>query len=61
MPDEMNWGPITTAIRHLERWRRILKYSECFLMLAEFVKQILVKPVAAIGWSNGGKEEIRFD
>lgn len=56
----MNWGPITTTIRHLERWRRILKYSECFLMLAEFVKSILVTPVSIIGWNNSGKDEVRY-
>lgn len=59
MPDELNWGPITTGLRHLERWRRILKYSECFLMLADFVKSILAKPVTVVGWTNNGKEEIR--
>lgn len=59
LPKEQNWGPITTALRHLERWRRILKYSECFLMLTEFVKSILQKPVVVVGWTNSGKEEIR--
>lgn len=60
LPNELNWGPITTALRHLEKWRRILKYSECFLMLTEFVKSILLKPSAEVGWNNTGKEEIRL-
>lgn len=59
LPTELNWGPITTALRHLEKWRRILKYSECFLMLTEFVKSILLKPSEIVGWNNTGKEEIR--
>lgn len=60
LPTELNWGPITTALRHLEKWRRILKYSECFLMLTEFVKSILLKPSEVVGWNNTGKEEIRL-
>ncbi len=60
LPTELNWGPITTALRHLEKWRRILKYSECFLMLTEFVKSILLKPSEIVGWNNTGKEEIRL-
>lgn len=59
LPNELNWGPVTTALRHLERWRVILKYSECFLMLSEFVKSILTKPVSIVGWANGGAEEVR--
>lgn len=59
LPNELNWGPVTTALRHLERWRRILKYSECFLMLSEFVKSVLAKPVSVVGWANGGAEEVR--
>lgn len=61
LPKEQNWGPITTGLRHLERWRRILKYSECFLMLADMVKLILQRPVNVIGWNNSGKEEIRYE
>lgn len=60
LPAELNWGPITTTLRHLEKWRRILKYSECFLMLTEFVKSILLKPSEIVGWNNTGKEEIRL-
>lgn len=52
---------MTTGLRHLEKWRRILKYSECFLMLTEVVKQILSKPVASMGWNNSGKDEVKYD
>lgn len=51
---------MTTGLRHLEKWRRILKYSECFLMLTEVVKQILAKPVIWMGWNNGGRDEIKY-
>lgn len=51
---------MTTGLRHLERWRRILKYSECFLMLTEVVKQILKKPVQTMGWTNSGKDEVKY-
>lgn len=60
LPKEQNWGPMTTGLRHLEKWRRILKYSECFLMLTEVVKQILSKPVASMGWNNSGKDEVKY-
>lgn len=60
LPKEQNWGPMTTGLRHLEKWRRILKYSECFLMLTEVVKQILSKPVSWMGWNNGGKDEVKW-
>lgn len=60
LPKEQNWGPMTTGLRHLEKWRRILKYSECFLMLTEVVKQILSKPVNAMGWNNVGKDEVKY-
>lgn len=61
LPKEQNWGPMTTGLRHLEKWRRILKYSECFLMLTEVVKQILSKPVASMGWNNSGKDEVKYE
>lgn len=61
LPRELNWGPVTTALQHLERWRRVLKYAECFQLLAEFVKAVLLKPTAVVGWQNGiGSEEIRL-
>lgn len=60
LPHEMNWGPVTTALQHLERWRRVLKYSECFHMMAEFVKAVLAKPAAVVGWTNSGAEEVRL-
>lgn len=60
LPKEQNWGPMTTGLRHLEKWRRILKYSECFLMLTEVVKQILKKPVQTMGWNNSGKDEVKY-
>lgn len=60
LPKEQNWGPMTTGLRHLEKWRRILKYSECFLMLTEVVKQILSKPVNVMGWNNVGKDEVKY-
>lgn len=60
LPHELNWGPLTTGLQHLERWRRVLKYSECFQMLGEYVKAVLAKPVGVVGWSNGGAEEIRL-
>lgn len=50
LPLENNWGPMAVGLRHLERWRRILKYSECFLMLTEFVRTILVKSISNLGW-----------
>ena len=59
LPRERNWGPMTTGLHHLEKWRRILKYSECFLMLSEIVKTILSKPVLWMGWDNGGLDEVK--
>lgn len=59
LPKEQNWGPITTGLRHLEKWRRILKYSECFLMLTDAVKTILSKPVTRVGWNNDGKDSVK--
>lgn len=57
---EQNWGPISTALRHLEKWRRILKYSECFFMLSEHVKTILSAPLKTLGWNNTGRDELRL-
>lgn len=60
LPHELNWGPLTTALQHLEHWRRVLKYAECFHMLSEFIKALLAKPAAIVGWSNGGAEPVRL-
>lgn len=60
IPKEKNWGPINVGLRHLEQWRRILKYSECFLMLADFVRSILVKSIMELGWDDIGKDETRL-
>lgn len=45
---------MTVALRHLEKWRRILKYSECFLMLSEFIKMKLATVIEKIGWTDDG-------
>lgn len=60
LPAELHWGPATTGLRHLERWRRVLKYAECFQLLAEFVKSLLAGPTAALGWRTGGTEAERL-
>ncbi|CAD7077324.1 unnamed protein product [Hermetia illucens] len=60
LPKERSWGPMTTALTNLERWRRILKYSECFLMLSEFIKIMLQKPIGELGWKDTGNDEIRL-
>lgn len=60
LPKEMSAGPMVTGIRHLEKWRKILKYSECYFLLAEFAKSILAKSVAQIGWNDTGNDEIRL-
>ncbi|XP_037954281.1 endoplasmic reticulum aminopeptidase 2 isoform X2 [Teleopsis dalmanni] len=60
LPSETNWGPMALAMRHLEKWRRILKYSECFLMLSEFIKMKLSTVIQKIGWGDDGSEAIRL-
>ena len=60
LPKEVDWGPMTIALRHLERWRKILKYSECYLLLAEYVKNLLARSVMEIGWEDKGKDELRM-
>lgn len=50
---------MTLALRHLEKWRRILKYSECFLMLSEFIKMKLSTIIDKIGWNDEGVEATR--
>ncbi|KAL9891800.1 endoplasmic reticulum aminopeptidase 2 isoform X2 [Glossina fuscipes] len=60
LPSETKWGPMTLALRHLEKWRRILKYSECFLMLSEFIKMKLSTIIDKIGWNDEGVEATRL-
>uniref|UniRef100_A0A1I8PN52 Aminopeptidase n=1 Tax=Stomoxys calcitrans TaxID=35570 RepID=A0A1I8PN52_STOCA len=60
LPSETNWGPMALSLRHLEKWRRILKYSECFLMLSEFIKMKLSTVIEKIGWSDEGDEATRL-
>lgn len=60
LPKELDWGPMTIALRHLERWRKILKYSECYISLAEYVKTILAKAVNETGWEDIGSDELRL-
>lgn len=50
LPAEQNWGPMAVSLRHMERWRRILKYSECFPILTEFVRTMLKKSIGTLGW-----------
>ena len=60
LPKERDWGPLSTGLRHLEQWRRILKYSEGYLLLAEYVKVLLGRTVVELGWNNNGKDEIKY-
>lgn len=60
LPNETKWGPLTLALRHLEKWRRILKYSECFLMLSEFIKIHLTTIIEKIGVIDEGGVEIQL-
>jgi ERAP1-like C-terminal domain len=60
LPKEQDWGPMATALHHLEKWRKILKYSECYLMLAEYVRNILSKSIVNLGWVDKGSDEIRL-
>jgi len=54
LPSETHYGPMALALRHLEKWRRILKYSECFLMLSEFIKMKISTVMEKVGWSDDG-------
>ncbi|ALC47275.1 CG4467 [Drosophila busckii] len=54
LPSETNYGPMALALRHLEKWRRILKYSECFLMLSEFIKMKISTVMEKVGWTDEG-------
>lgn len=59
LPSETHYGPMALAVRHLEKWRRILKYSECFLMLSEFIKMKLSTVMEKVGWVDEGDVAIR--
>jgi hypothetical protein len=57
---EKNWGPMMVALHHLEKWRKILKYTECYLLLGEYVKAELTKAVTQIGWTDAGTDETKL-
>lgn len=59
LPKEKSWGPMVTGLKHLERWRRTLKYSESYLMLSEFVRTLLGKAASTLGWKNVGSDQIK--
>lgn len=60
LPKEKSWGPMVVALRHFEKWRKILKYTECYLLLTEYMKSMLNKSVNQIGWSDTGTDETRL-
>lgn len=60
LPKERNWGPMVVAIKHFEKWRKILKYTECSLLLTEYMKALLTKAVTEVGWSDSGSDETRL-
>ncbi|XP_052837377.1 endoplasmic reticulum aminopeptidase 2 isoform X4 [Drosophila gunungcola] len=60
LPSETHYGPMALALRHLEKWRRILKYSECFLMLSEFIKMKISTVMEKVGWSDDGDVATRL-
>lgn len=60
LPKEKNWGPMVVALKHFEKWRKILKYTECYLLLTEYMKTMLTKSVTLIGWSDTGSDETRL-
>lgn len=60
LPKEKNYGPMIVAIKHFEKWRRILKYTECYLLLTEYMKITLAKSVKDIGWKDIGSDEVRL-
>jgi hypothetical protein len=37
-----------------------LKYTECYLLLTEYIKAMLTKSVTEVGWSDSGADEIRL-
>uniref|UniRef100_A0A182YP00 Uncharacterized protein n=1 Tax=Anopheles stephensi TaxID=30069 RepID=A0A182YP00_ANOST len=59
-PKEKEWGPIVLGTSHLEKWRKILKYSECYLVLAEYVRQNLEKSIQVLGWEDTGEDETKL-
>ncbi|XP_058124013.1 aminopeptidase N [Anopheles ziemanni] len=59
-PKEKEWGPIVLGTSHLEKWRKILKYSECYLVLAEYVRQNLAKSIQVLGWEDSGEDEAKL-
>ncbi|EDS40362.1 alanyl aminopeptidase [Culex quinquefasciatus] len=59
-PKEQDWGPVLVGFKHLEKWRKILKYSECYLVLAEYIRQNLAKSILELTWNDTGKEEIKL-
>lgn len=60
LPKEKNWGPMVVAIKHFEKWRKILKYTECYLLLTEYIKATLTKTVTEVGWNDTGSDETRL-
>lgn len=60
LPKEKNWGPMVVILREFEKWRKVLKYTECYLLLTEYMKTMLTKAVTQIGWSDNGTDEIRL-
>jgi ERAP1-like C-terminal domain len=60
LPKEKGWGPMVVALRHFEKWRKILKYTECYLLLTEYMKNMLTKAVTQVGWSDTGTDETRL-
>ena len=60
LPKEINWGPMVVALKHFEKWRKILKYTECYLLLTEYMKTMLTKSVSFIGWLDNGTDETRL-
>jgi hypothetical protein len=60
LPKEKSWGPMVVALKHFEKWRKILKYTECYLLLTEYMKTMLTKSVSQIGWADTGSDETRL-
>lgn len=57
---EKNWGPMLVSLKHFESWRRVLKYTECYPLLTEYMRTTLTKSIAQIGWKDVGSEELRL-
>lgn len=60
LPKERNWGPMVVAIKHFEKWRKVLKYTECYLLLTEYIKAMLNKTVVEVGWDDSGSDETKL-